>query len=104
MLLTAALIVFVSVSDRALTIINQVIKLISIIPGGLLAVRAYRKRGFALGACVGLIYMILGCSMYYALAGGSFTPASLAAEFAIGGVIGAFTGSLAANYAAAHRR
>lgn len=103
MLLTAALIVFVSVSDQALTIINQIIKLISIVSGTFLSVRTHRKRGFALGACVGLIYMVLGCAMYYTLAGGSFTPASLAAEFSIGGVIGALAGSLAANLAAVRK-
>ncbi len=102
-LLTAALIVFVTVSDGALTAVNQAIKVASVIVGTLIAVRSYKKRGFALGACVGILYMVVGCALYYSLAGGSFTPASIAAEFAMGGLVGALSGALVSNLMAAKR-
>ena len=102
-LLTAAVIVFVSVSDGALTAINQAVKIVSVAAGTYWAVRSFKRRGFALGACVGILYMAVGCALYYSLAGGSFTPAGIAAEFAMGGIVGALSGALTSNLALARR-
>ena len=99
----AALVVWARLSDKALIMLNQVLKIAAIGLGVLLAVRPGGRRGLALGGCVGLIYIALG----YALTGLSglalVTARMLAIEMAMGLILGAMFGALTANLPARAR-
>ncbi len=99
----AALVVWARLSDKALIMLNQALKIAAIGLGALLAVRPGGRRGLALGGCVGLIYIALG----YALTGLSglalVTARMLAIEMAMGLILGAMFGALTANLPARAR-
>ena len=99
----AALVVWVRLSDKTLIMLNQALKIAAIGLGVLLAVRPGGRRGLALGGCVGLIYIALG----YALTGLSglalVTARMLAIEMAMGLILGAMFGALTANLPARAR-
>ena len=64
MLLLAAAVVWLDISDGALSALNQVLKLVSILLGVRFAVGVGGERGFFTGAAVGLLYMIAGYALY----------------------------------------
>ena len=97
MLILALWITFGSLSDGALTALNQLLKLAAIIPGTCIAVGRGGRRGFATGATLGLIYAILGYSLYLALGGSYFDVAAMLGEILLCAAVGAVTGAVCAN-------
>ena len=57
MLLLAAAVIYLDVTDGALAALNQLLKLFSVVLGARLAVGVGGERGFVAGAAVGLLYM-----------------------------------------------
>ena len=83
--------------DGAVLMLNQALKLMAIFVGAHTAVGAGGTRGFALGACVGLIYIALGYGLC-ALWGELFvTGPMLAVEFLLGLILGGLCGAFTAN-------
>ena len=103
MLILAALVVWARLGDRALIMLNQALKIAAIGLGALTAVSPGGRRGLALGGCVGLVYIALG----YGLTGLSglalVTARMLVIEMAMGLLLGALFGALAANLPARSR-
>ena len=64
MLLLAAAVIYLEVSDGALTALNQALKLLCVALGARFAVGVGGERGFFTGAAVGLLYMIAGYALY----------------------------------------
>ena len=89
MLLLAAAVIYLGVSDGALTWINQGIKLFSVALGARLAVGVGGERGFATGAAVGLCYMVAGYALYHLLGGAVFSVSGMLCEMLVGGAVGA---------------
>ena len=67
MLLLAAAVIYLEVSDGALTALNQLLKLLCVALGARFAVGVGGERGFFTGAAVGLLYMVLGYLLYWQL-------------------------------------
>ena len=60
MLLLAAAVIYLEVSDGALTALNQALKAVCVALGARFAVGVGGERGFFTGAAVGLLYMVIG--------------------------------------------
>ena len=79
-------------SDRAVTAINQVVKFVSILAGVSSALDTSVRSGAMRGACVGLIYMVLGavCQGFLMGSGIQLTPylADMGMGIAAGGLFG----------------
>ncbi len=101
MALIAVLAVYASLSDGALTALNQILKLTAIFIGAYRAVGRGGTRGLALGGAVGLIYIALGygiCALWEeALITGGMLALEFLAGLALGGVSGALTANLPAG-------
>ena len=73
MLLLAAAVIYLEVSDGALTALNQLLKLLCVALGARFAVGVGGERGFFTGAAVGLLYMAVGYALYWQLGGALFS-------------------------------
>ena len=104
MALLALLVVTTPVQDGTLTVLNQLLKAISIFTGVLFGVGRGGNRGLITGAAIGLVYMLLGYGMYCALDGSPNAIGMLGGEALFGAVIGAISGALCANMKPARRR
>lgn len=97
MAILAAAVVFAQISDGTLTVLNQLLKAVCVFLGALTAVGAGGQRGFATGAAVGLLYMLIGYGLYCALDGTGASAKLLAVEALSGAGIGAVSGAICAN-------
>jgi len=97
MLLLAAALILLHVSDGLLTTLNQVIKLAAVILGTCAAVPRGGEKGLATGTVLALTYSILGYALYLALGGGSFSVRCMLGEMLLGWAAGAVTGVVRAN-------
>ena len=97
MLIMAAAVVFLGISDGALRVLNQVLKLVSVCFGVLAAVGIGGEKGFVSGAIVGLVYMIAGYGCCCALGGLPFSWGTMLGEVVLGAAIGAVAGTVLAN-------
>ena len=104
MLLLAAAVIYLDVSDGALTALNQALKLLCVALGARFAVGVGGERGFVTGAAVGLLYMALGYVLYWRLGGALFSVSSMLLEMLVGGMAGAVVGALCANLRPRARR
>lgn len=104
MLLMAGLMMVVSVGDRWLMILNQLLKIGSVILGTCIAVPRGGQRGLATGTAVALLYACIGYGMYAALGGASFTIGGMLGEILICAAAGAVTGTIRANMQPSRRR
>lgn len=104
MVLLTILVILTPLSDSALTALNQVLKVTALFFGAMTAVGRGGQRGFALGAVVGLLYMVLGYALYCLLDGQLAPAGQLALEFGIGALLGAISGSISANLKPAKKR
>ena len=97
MLALAAWVVWGGLGDQALTVLNQVLKIVGIGTGVLAAVGPGGHRGLPMGACLGLIYIALGyglCSLWGDLL---VTPKALTLDLLLGLAVGGLWGTLFAN-------
>ena len=97
MLLMAAALVALQMSDRLLTVLNQIVKLLAIAVGTCVAVPRGGSRGLLTGVEIALVYMALGYAMYVLLGGGSFAVGNMLGEMLLGSAVGAVTGEVRAN-------
>ena len=97
MAVLALFVVQFGMSDAALTVLNQTIKVCSIFIAALVAIRPGGQRGFMTGAAAGLMYMVLGYALYCILDGALVTVGLLAGEFLMGALLGAVSGAVVAN-------
>ena len=97
MLLMAAALVALQMSDRLLTVLNQIVKLLAIAVGTCVAVPRGGSRGLLTGVEIALLYMALGYAMYVLLGGGSFAVGNMLGEMLLGSAAGAVTGAVRAN-------
>ena len=97
MLLTALAALFLRISDSLLVLLNQLLKVISILLGTFAAVGRGGRRGFITGCAVALIYMILGYALYVVLGGGIYSTPAMLGEMLMGSAVGAFAGAILAN-------
>lgn len=97
MLLMAAALVALQMSDRLLTVLNQIVKLLAIAVGTCVAVPRGGSRGLLTGVEIALVYMALGYAMYVLLGGGSFAVGNMLGEMLLGSAVGAVTGAVRAN-------
>ena len=104
MLLLAAAVIYLEVSDGALMALNQALKLLCVALGARFAVGVGGERGFLTGAAVGLAYMVLGYALYWQLGGAVFSFAAMLLEMLLGGAMGAVTGAVCANLRPRARR
>ena len=104
MLLLAAAVIYLEVSDGALAALNQLLKLLCVALGARFAVGVGGERGFLTGAAVGLVYMILGYVLYWQLGGALFSVSAMLLEMLVGGMAGAVVGALCANLRPRARR
>lgn len=104
MLLLAAAVIYLDVTDGALAALNQLIKLFSVVLGARLAVGVGGERGFVTGAAVGLLYMALGYVVYWRLGGALFSAAAMLLEMLVGLAVGAAAGAVCANLRPRARR
>ena len=104
MLLLAAAVIYLEVSDGALMALNQALKLLCVALGARLAVGVGGERGFFTGAAVGLLYMIAGYALYCLLGGALFSVSAMLLEMLVGGMAGAVVGALCANLRPRARR
>ena len=104
MLLLAAAVIYLDVTDGALAALNQILKLLSVVLGARLAVGAGGERGFVTGAAVGLLYMALGYVLYWRLGGALLSAAAMLLEMLAGFAVGAAAGAVCANLRPRARR
>ena len=104
MAVIALLAVYASLTDGALTALNQILKLIAVFMGAYRAVGRGGTRGFALGGAVGLIYIALGYGICALWDGIFMTGGMLALEFLMGLALGGVSGALVANLPAGKGR
>ena len=97
MLLMAAALVALQRSDRLLTVLNQIVKLLAIAVGTCVAMPRGGSRGLLTGVEIALVYMALGYAMYVLLGGGSFAVGNMLGEMLLGSAVGAVTGAVRAN-------
>lgn len=97
MLLLAAALLYLHVSDAALRLMNQLIKLIAIVLGVRAAVPRGGEKGLVTGVVLAMSYIVLGYTSYLLLGGGSFAAGSMLGEILLGSAAGAVTGAVRAN-------
>lgn len=97
MVALAAALVWLHLSDSALTWLNQLVKLAAVVLGVCIAVPRGGDRGLATGVLLALAYSALGYGMYVALGGGSFAAGNMLGEMLLGSAAGAVTGAVRAN-------
>ena len=90
-LILALIIKYVAIGDNVLIIINQMIKIISILSGLLIGLRTI-EAGAAKGAVVGLLYVLITIMTFSLLEGGfalkSFNLIDILLAVALGGISG----------------
>lgn len=97
MLLLAASLICLSISDGMLTVLNQLVKYGSVLLGTCIAVSRGSERGLATGIALALAYSAAGYALYLALGGGSFAVGNMLGEMLLGSAVGAVTGAVRAN-------
>lgn len=97
MLAIAALTVFVRISDNTVSLLNQLIKILSIVLGTWSAVGRGGRRGFVTGVVLALAYMIAGYALYVALGGGAWSVSGMLGEMLLGAAVGGVCGAILAN-------
>ena len=104
MLAMAVAILFAGLTDRGLTVLNQVLKLLAIGLGVWLAVGRGGERGLATGAAVAALYMVLGYACYCGFGGMPFAWDEMLTEILLGATFGAIFGAVLANLPARQKR
>ena len=97
MLIMAAAIMYLGLSEVWLTPLNQVLKLAAVLAGAYLAVGRGGERGLVTGAVTAALFMIAGYACYCALGGMSFSWSAMLTEILVGGAIGGAFGAILAN-------
>ena len=97
MVIFAALVVFLHISDTFLAVLNQILKAAAIILGVRFAVGRGGERGFLTGMTLAMLYMVLGYALYVFLGGSAFSVPAMLGEILIGAAAGSVTGAIVSN-------
>ena len=84
-------------SDNSLKIVNQIIKIISIMLGTFLALKKCKQNGLLKGLVIGLCYTFFAFLIFSALNGNFLFEKSLLNDIIFGGITGAICGIISAN-------
>ncbi len=90
----ALIIALFGMSDGAIRVVNQLIKLVSVALGARAAVCRGDRRGTMQGALLGLIYMGVGVTLYVLLSGQRMTLVDYLIDLLTGIAVGGLTGML----------
>ena len=93
-LLFALIISWTDMSDTAVRIINQIVKLGAIAAGVCFAVRRGEEAALRRGALIGLIYMALGVGLYAIFSASQMTVTQYLTDLFMGVAIGGLTGMI----------
>lgn len=104
MVLIAVLAVVVSVSDQTLSLLNQFLKIASILLGVRAAVGRGGSRGFVTGVVLALLYMTIGYFLYVVLGGGYWSVTGMLGEILLGSAIGGVGGAILSNLSPRRKR
>ena len=97
MLAVSAVVIFIGMTDGAIRITNQFLKIIAAALGTFVAVGRGGERGLVTGACLGAVYAAAGYVLYICLGEAGFNPVELMGEMTICAAAGAVTGVACAN-------
>ena len=93
-LLFALLMQWLKPADGVIRVVNQLIKLAAIFVGAKLAVGRGSERGLLTGALVGLLYMLLGVTLYALLSGQQLPLTAYLSDVAMGVAGGGIAGAI----------
>lgn len=88
---------FVSISDAAISPVNQVIKGISVFVGTLLALKKSKEMGLVSGLLIGFAYTVVSFLTFSVLDGNFSFSTTLLNDLLFGSIIGAICGIIAVN-------
>lgn len=94
-LILGIIVKFVNVSDQILMPINQIIKVLSVFVGTLIAIKQ-KSNGAIKGLLIGLIYTLLSVFVFLIL-GGKLSDSFSYVDVIFGAVIGSISGIIAVN-------
>lgn len=97
-LIFAFIIRFVSISDAAITPINQIIKGLSILIGCFVGLKKTKEMGFISGLVIGILYTALAFVVFSILDGHFVFSKTILNDLLFGGLIGAICGIIAVNF------
>lgn len=97
-LLLAVLYKFVEMSDGAIKIANQIIKIASVALGVKIALKKDKSKGLLKGAIVGVLYTILSFVLFSLLAKNFSFSLSLVTDIVFAGLVGLIFGVLFVNF------
>ncbi|MBR3929554.1 MAG: TIGR04086 family membrane protein [Clostridia bacterium] len=103
MLLLTGWVVVRGLDEKAILIVNQLIKVISVLAGVFFSVGRGGEKGLLTGAAVGILYILIGYGMYSIIDGSGASAAVMAIEETAGALIGASAGVVLANMKAGRR-
>lgn len=103
MLLLTGWVVLRGMDDKAIRLVNQGIKVLSILAGVFLSVRRGGEKGLITGALVGMLYILIGYGLYSAIDGTHADAKVMAVEEMAGALVGASAGVVLANMKAKNR-
>ena len=95
---------YTAVTDDTIRLMNQCLKLASVLLGTLAAVGMGGERGRVKGMAVGALYMLLGLGILGLVSGMNADWSTLAGEVLIGAAVGGAAGALLANLPARRSR
>lgn len=87
---------FFNMSEELIPIVNQIIKGLSIFLGCILSIRGL-KNGWLKGLIVGVIYMIVGFTLFSVLYGEFSANITLINDIVLGSITGLLSGVICAN-------
>lgn len=96
-LIFAIILKFVDMSDIAIKVVNQIIKVCSILLGCLICLKKNGKFGLYKGTVVGLIYTVVAFLVFSLLGGGFSFNASIVYDLLFGGIFGGISGIIVVN-------
>ena len=95
---------YTAVTDDTIRLMNQCLKLASVLLGTLAAVGMGGERGLVKGMAVGALYLLLGLGILGLASGMNADWSTLAGEVLIGAAVGGAAGALLANLPARRSR
>lgn len=95
-LILAVVAKYTDISDKTISAINQVIKVVALLLGILIGVKN-QKGGFIIGAIVGLLYTLISFAIFSAISGNLTFDKITVFDFLICIAVGAISGILTVN-------
>ena len=97
-MLMAAAVIYLGMPDTLIRILNQLLKIVSVLLGTFFAVRKGGEKGLITGAAIGAIYAVAGYVLFCLLGDGNFDITMIMGEMMICTATGALSGALMINF------